>query len=201
MADIDFDELDSSFERTTVNSSKTTEQKQWENKSVNVDNNKKELMKIAIAGLSIGLVLIFGTIAFVSNSGKPSEDSNKIIHEVTPEEQGNDAGDKGDGAEEDSTKTSERWVAFDNGRVNFSEEKIESVFRIVSIEHFVNTDKNNEYPQLKTILTGTLAGFGGKYELELPYSKGCRLSDGIEFDVQIEVGWSGNRKVIGSISY
>lgn len=201
MADIDFDELDSSFERTTVNSSKTTEQKQGENRSVNVDNNKKELMKIAIAGLSIGLVLIFGTIAFVSNSGKPSEDSNKIIHEVTPEEQGNDAGDKGDGAEEDSTKTSERWVAFDNGRVNFSEEKIESVFRIVSIEHFVNTDKNNEYPQLKTILTGTLTGFDGKYELELPYSKGCRLSDGTEFDVQIEVGYSGNRKVISSISY
>lgn len=102
----------------------------------------------------------------------------------------------------DSKNSGTSWRAFDvDEEIEFVADKVKCSFTITNIAHQVRVVPNTDEIQVKSILTGNLSGFTGSYQLEVPYSKGCHLSIGKTFDVEVEIGKRENFVVIGTITY
>lgn len=92
------------------------------------------------------------------------------------------------------------WKSFSAADgISFSDSYSELQFTVTKIEHFVAT--TNDGIALKTVLTGSLSGMSGSYELVVPYSKGSRLTTGNVFAVQVQMGSYKGKTVIGDIKY
>lgn len=84
-----------------------------------------------------------------------------------------------------------------NEEVEFSNEYIDLTFTITGIKHVAR--KNGECVEIKTVLSGSLSGLSGTYELDVPYSKGVKTSIGMGFDVKCLLGEFNGAVVVGDI--
>ena len=67
--------------------------------------------------------------------------------------------------------------------------------------YLVLVDGNSNI-EVKSVLTGALAGFAGTYELEVPYHLGSQIDTGLSFDVSVLMGTTADGKsVVGEIVY
>lgn len=155
------------------------------NKGEGIDK-KQSLIIIGIGVVVIVLALIIGRILLApKESTKPIESQpGNVTTEV--EKPSNLGG----------------WREF-NGEnsIEFSETLVNSIFTVTGIKHYVQSVDIYGNIAVKSILTGTLSGYVGTYELEIPYSKGSRLVLGSSFDVKVEVGEFDGRIVVGEIRY
>lgn len=155
------------------------------NKGEGIDK-KQSLIIIGIGVVVIVLALIIGRILLApKESTKPIESQpGNVTTEV--EKPSNLGG----------------WQEF-NGEnsIEFSETLVNSIFTVTGIKHYVQSVDIHGNIAVKSILTGTLSGYVGTYELEIPYSKGSRLVLGSSFDVKVEVGEFDGRIVVGEIRY
>lgn len=84
-----------------------------------------------------------------------------------------------------------------NEEVEFNDEYIDLTFTITGIKHVAR--KNGECVEVKTVLSGSLSGLSGTYELDVPYSKGVKTSIGMGFDVECLLGEFNGAVVVGDI--
>ena len=161
------------------------------------DGDKKQIVKQAVILVAIGVILIVVAISlrgFIKNFKlQPSEPKKPQTTTSQPAQQSNTHGNT-------QNKSSE-WKAFAKDEIEFNSEKVSCTFTITGIEHQVRVVSNVSELQVRTILTGNLSGFTGSYQIEVPYSKGCLLSIGKMFNVEVEVGSKDDFTVIGTISY
>lgn len=158
-----------------------------------VSSGKSTVVKQAIIIVIIAAVVVllaFVVIQWLTGGTKKTESVDKTpssVTEVAPPVQ---------------NETSGGWTKFDNADgLTFNEEYISAVFTVTGVKHYLNVVDNEKNLMVKTVITGSLSGFIGAYEMDIPYSKGCRLSIGNTFDVEVQVGNSNGKTVVGEINY
>lgn len=188
------------------------------------DNSKENLKKTAIVFAIIGVIIIIVVIIGASFIGK----KNKTKEEVTdsgvtiieqPQQQiqvqqqptqqqvpaNVDAIMQSGNEPESSTtvnvpKKSSAWTVIDSEqKIEFNSEYKELMFYITGIEHRAKMEGNSII--VKTVLTGSLSGMSGTYEMDIPYSKGSQLREGQEFKVSVLLGSFNGKTVVGDIKY
>lgn len=157
-----------------------------------VSGGKSNIVKQAIIIVIIAAVVIllaFGIVKWLTSGGDKPKDEK-----VDPPQ--------GNVVQENQNSTSNSWVKFSGAdNLTFNENYVASTFTVTAINHYVKVVDGESNLEVKTVLTGTLSGFIGTYELEVPYSKGCRLSIGNYFNVEVQVGSSNEKTVVGEIKY
>lgn len=91
------------------------------------------------------------------------------------------------------------WKEFDGQEINASD-SIESAFTVTEIRHYAKETKLNEL-ELKTVLTGSIAGLTGTYEIEIPFSYGVKLNKGNVFSVKYSTAKINDCNIVTDISY
>lgn len=170
--------------------------------SDNSDNGgspKKTAIKVAALGIGIIVVafLLVGIINKVSSGAKAeiTGSNNTQTTQQTTSNQSNQS--------QQSTATSNGWVKFTEASgLTFATNYTDATFTITDINHYVKVVDSENNVEVKTVLTGSLSGFIGTYELEVPYYKGIKLNIGNHFDVKVQIGkTSGGKMVVGEIAY
>lgn len=189
------------------------------NQVENTQGDKKAVMKTAIIAIIIGLVIIasaFMVMRVIQGKAKQASPGasgdNKNIPKVTENvNNGNAVGNNNNEAVNNASSQNQNqqvvedtsgWKAFTTAdNINFNTEYVDSIFTVTNIKNYVKIVDSESNLIVKTILTGSLSGFIGTYELELPYSKGSQLLAGNSFKVKVQLGKFNNKVVVGEIKY
>lgn len=182
-----------------------------------VENKEKDgkglAVKIIVAGV-IGLfvILILARIFLGHKSANNEADvsSNKEWTQSSTIVEENTDTDKNESAKEilnNSESSSYSNSDYDSGYTEITgEDDIELndslsdlTFTITDIKHYAKSDETAL--RVKTVLKGAISGYTGTYELEVPYSKGIKLSIGDSFNVKCRLGSYNGKNVIEEISY
>lgn len=164
---------------------------------------KQQLNKTVIFGIVAGIILIIISMLIVRGSKRNNvRQSNTVIDKTAVvSENSYNRGNSG-GNQSLSSQSSDDWQRIDtSSSINWSQDYVSSSFQITNIEHYVRIVDISSNLEVKTVLTGTLAGFKGTYILELPYYIGCQLSMTNSFDVKVQVGDYQGKIVVGEIIY
>lgn len=183
------------------------------------DNLKKTAIIAAIAGVVIILVVILGAGLLkkkdkqeeVSSHGVTIVEQQQTVQQVQQPTQQVQVQPNADsimqsGNEPESNKTVDvnkkdgGWTVIDgNQTIEFNSEYRELMFYITGIEHRAKVEGNSVV--VKTVLTGSLSGMSGTYEMDVPYNKGSQLTEGQEFRVYVLLGNFNGKTVVGDIKY
>lgn len=155
-------------------------------------NGKSAVLKQAIIIVVIGIIIMaltFGIVKWLT--GSKNEPKENVVNPPS----------QNDNIPQNNTQTNSwsKFSAADN--LTFNENYVDSVFTVTSIDHYVKIVDNEKNLMVKTVLTGTLSGFVGTYEIEVPYSKGSLLSIENYFNVEVQIGNFNGKKVVGEIRY
>jgi len=94
------------------------------------------------------------------------------------------------------------WLQFDKAdELVLSTDYTALTYTVTEIEHYARKVDVNNNMELKTMLKGSLSGFGGTYELEVPYSIGSNLKVGNSFNVSVRLGSYNGVSVVDEIAY
>ena len=180
------------------------------------DDSKAKLKKTAIIIMAVGIGLLIITfligslvnkkdnkqqldtsvITVVDNNAYnnvQNNNVNNIISSGNPESTGSIT------ANNNYNKKSD-WTEIDaNQQVLFNNDYTSLTFTITGIKHLAHITNNNLH--IKTVLSGSLSGLSGTYEVEVPYNKGVMLSIGNEFTVNVLLGNYNQKTVVGDIKY
>lgn len=178
----------------------------------------KAVRKTALIAIICGVILVavvFLIVNILSGIGsKPSDDAEsqgggnqQVTQEdtqnsnTTPVQSGETNQSTSGTAPNLSGQTS--WVEFqENDEISFNENYIDSTFTVTSVKHYLKVVDGNSNIEVKSVLTGALAGFAGTYELEVPYHLGSQIDTGLSFDVSVLMGTTADGKsVVGEIVY
>lgn len=171
----------------------------------------KSTKKTAIVAIICGIVLIalvFGAVNLFGNilnkekstSEKPANQNQNTVVQDTGKQQQKPSNTNNSSVVIEQTETG--WLVFeDAGNLNFKEDLVDATFTVQSVKHYVKVTGDNAL-MIKTIVNGTLTGFVGNYELEVPYTLGKYLEPSKYFEVKVQVGVTEDGKsVIGEILY
>lgn len=101
-----------------------------------------------------------------------------------------------------NSTTSNGWTEFAaTDEITFSKVFVDQVFTITDIKHIAKVVDGDNNLEVKTVLIGSISGYTGTYELEVPYSLGCLLKKQNHFGVKVQVGEFNGKSVIGEILY
>lgn len=184
------------------------------------DTSSANLKKTAIVAIIAGIAIIVVVLCFVSlmkkrNTTQPNDKGVTIVEQPVNQEQyvpqnkpiDTDANNIMQSGNEPAGNTyigntsgNEKWTVIDdNQKIEFLTDYKELTFFITNIEHRAKMSDSNLI--VKTILTGSLSGMSGSYELEIPYFKGTQLHTGQEFTVKVLLGSFNGKTVVGDIKY
>lgn len=97
------------------------------------------------------------------------------INEFTSDGQGSSTSDEG-------------WTEFDEySGVEWADSTLSSSFTLTSKRNLLRSVGDSAY-EMKTVLTGSLSGFNGSFEIEVPYSIGSRLPIGSVINAEVKYG-------------
>lgn len=155
-------------------------------------NGKSAILKQAIIIAIIGIIIMtltFGIVKWLT--GSKNEPRENVVNPPS----------QTDNIPQNNAQTNSwsQFSAADN--LTFNENYVDSVFTVTSINHYVKVVDSEKNLMVKTVLTGTLSGFVGTYEIEVPYSKGSLLSIENYFNVEVQIGNFNGKKVVGEIRY
>lgn len=157
----------------------------------------KTALTVIIAGVVI-LLLVFGFMRIFGGNKQPknqaNEPSNNTVQQPTNDSTQNNN-------QSTTSSSADGWQAFGKTSITFNEEYSKLTFTITGIKHLAKRVDSNGNLEVKTVLTGSLSGYGGTYELEVPYSTGYRLEEGKYFSVEVQVGNFDGKSVIGEIKF
>lgn len=179
--------------------------------------NSKKTAIIAI-GVGVGIIVVVFILASIllkdKDEDKPTGTVTHNVISVDPNStnanvntaNGNDV--MGEGQKRTQTQVVTQssnntdWVRLDDtSGISFNTDYIPAVFVVTGVEHYALKADPNGNLEIKTELTGSISGYSGTYKLTVPYSKGCKLSNGMSFDVQVEIGSYKGKSVIGDIIF
>lgn len=105
----------------------------------------------------------------------PQTQQGVSIEEFAPSEQGSSTSDEG-------------WTEFDEySGVEWADSTLSSSFTLTSKRNLLRSVGDSAY-EMKTVLTGSLSGFNGSFEIEVPYSIGSRLPIGSVINAEVKYG-------------
>ena len=192
------------------------------------DTDRKITGKAAIIIAAVGVVLviiivIIATAILNRHKGDTVKESNDLFIEESSDENTQDVNsnkhkesaesvmregnENNTDAEQKTTVINTNdgqftWTEIgDNEDVEWNEEYSTVEFTITGIKHYARSVDVNNNLVIKTTLTGSLAGFPGSYTLDIPYSKGTRVSLGDNFNVNVQIGNYNGKTVVGEVSY
>ena len=175
--------------------------------SNNQDNlttaKSKKLAIGLVAGGIIFLIVFFAIINLVSgvmgkSPGKSNNSESLSVNENSSVEEVNKPNNPTNSDNSDNSG----WVSFNgDNEVDFNG-YTELSFTVTSINHFAKVVSNNNI-MVKTVLTGSISGLNGVYEMTVPYDKGSKLYVGATFDISTQLGTTSNGDivVIGDIQF
>ena len=173
--------------------------------------DKKSVIKTASIAIGVSVVIIISAFAVMSmmqhSAAKPSS-STTAVKQASVSNQ-NITGNSPVVLNNSpvvtapvSVASTSNWKEFSSSsRINFNANYIDSIFTVVSVKNYVEVVDNENNLMVKTIVSGSLSGFIGTYELELPYSKGSQLLTGNNFSVKVQLGKYDDKVVVGEVKY
>lgn len=200
LGELDTDEDSDLFDSITEGSNSDSNESDFEqfsdNQSQTVDNNehnsRKDILKQAGIIIIIGVVLIILAFAVVKWLGTPRNNTTDVSSSTYVNEN----------VQNKNNNTQNDWIEISKDTdISFNENYINSVFTITSIDNVVKVIDGEKNIMIKSVLTGTLDGIRGTYELDVPYYKGVKLSVGMSFNVRVQIGEYKGKSVIGEIDY
>lgn len=99
------------------------------------------------------------------------------------------------------TTDSNQWIEVDLSEPIKFQATISSDFTVTSIKHYAKITNSNNDRCLRTIVTGSISGLTGTYELEVPTDKAQNLKIGSIFAVEYGMSDKGEYKIIGAVHY
>ena len=161
--------------------------------------DKTALIKTSAIIIAVAVMIIVIVFKIVGGSGKnktkPNTNTGNQVTNATVQNNNTQSN-------ANSSSNNDGWIGIDGKEnITFSQNTIPSTFTITGIKHYAKVVDNEKNLMVKTVLTGTLDGLSGTFNLEVPYSKGSRLSIGGRFSVNVELGEYGEKVVVGEISY
>ena len=163
-----------------------------------VSDGKSQVIKQAAVIAIIGILLIalgFGLVKWLTGGNKDDVKQPQQQQQVVTTQPNNPQ-------TQVSNQSNNGWNKFSSAdNLVFYEDRMAAEFTITAINHYVKVVDSENNLSVKTVLTGSISGFIGTYELEVPYYKGCQLSVGNHFKVQVQVGESNGKLVVGDIQY
>ena len=167
-----------------------------------VSDGKASVIKQAVIIIIIGIILALLTFGIIRVVKGGSDNPKTTVNNEQVTQENNDNQQTGNVSSGVTQQSPSGWSKFKKDTsISFEDSFISTTFTITGIEHYVKILEGENGLMVKTVLTGTLDGFRGTYELEVPYSKGCQLSIGNSFHVEAQVGSYGDNRVIGEIKY
>ena len=92
------------------------------------------------------------------------------------------------------------WTEIDPDKnIRFSD-PISADFTPTNVRHYIKTTTTGEI-EVKSIVTGSISGLTGTYELEITYSQGCLLERGQYFSITYRIGEMNGQQIISDIVY
>lgn len=162
-----------------------------------VSGGKQQVIKTAVIIIGAGVLIFalgFGIVRMVKGTAARSNPENQPS--TTQQQPSPQA------PVQNTANNSNGWIAFGKeDAIAFNEETLASTFTVTDIKHYAKVVDGENNLMVKTVLTGSLSGFIGTYELEIPYEKGCLLSVGNYFNVDVNVGEFNGKRVVGEIKY
>ena len=152
--------------------------------------DRKEVVKTSIVAIIIGFIVIIvgffimGRIYGSNNvgTGNVKDDVGKEVRKITTD--------------------FNKWHEFKyTSDIEVSDDTVKTVFNIRYIKNFVNKVGDGSTIMVKSVLYGTLNGFNGIYEIEVPYDIASKLDAGDKFNVTVRVGNFNDKTVILEIIY
>ena len=175
------------------------------------DRKNTVVQCIKLIGCGIGVLIIILIIVAVANRIKSrgqmaqqTEQSVQQVEQVQTPVNETQASDTVQSTPEQSQPVQGEdtgWIEFSGAseEIYFSENPIETTFTVTKVRSYVKVTSVNNDIMLKTVATGSLSGYNGTYEVELPYNKGSLLQPGAVLKVSIQVGEYGGSSVVGEI--
>lgn len=167
-------------------------------------NETGGLKKTAIIMTIVGIVAIIVFIAVYK--GVRKHDNNVGKHEDTISEQSNEddnTNKKDTETQESKSETvieeQDTWKEIDDNAELTNVSEVHSTFTVTSVNSYARTNGNEV--EIKSVVKGSVAGFTGTYEIEVPYDKGIKLSIGNTFDVSVQIGEYEGKTVVENIAY
>lgn len=103
------------------------------------------------------------------------------------------------GQAESALTTQWEEISTDSG-VEFNKE-LEGTFTVTSVRHYAKVAVSNKEVVLKSVVTGSISGLSGTYEIEIPYMKARYLKIGDTFEVKYHCSVEEGVMFIGEIEY
>lgn len=91
------------------------------------------------------------------------------------------------------------WSSVDNSQNINDSGYVNTVFTVTSMQHQARVNCNEI--EIRTIVTGSISGFTGTYEIIIPYNKGAKLKVADTFDICVYTGKYGEKTVVTGIEY
>lgn len=171
------------------------------------DSNERDpkILKIAIGIIIAGILVLVIAGRLMSCSGTPKEDtySNQTSEKVsvTSETNKEQSSASANSSSISPSLSGSEWKEFsENAKdIGFEPNIVETVFTVTNISNYVSKVNSNGDLRVKTIATGSIDGFRGTFQIELPYDKGSLIGPGTELDVAVSVGSYGENIIVGEI--
>lgn len=163
------------------------------------DGNDDSAIKrktLIIGAIGVIIVLLTVAIAGVALKGGKNKKSKpeQIVKEQVQMPQSSTGGNNL------SNVGGSGWTEIDpDTGLKFSE-PIPGDFTPTNVRHYVKTTTTGEM-EIKSIVTGSISGLTGTYELEIPYSQGCLLKRGQYFSITYRISEINGQQIISDIVY
>lgn len=173
-------------------------------------NNVRKTAIFAIICGVILIIVVFAVVNIITGLGDKQPKNDAVSNQTTVNSNSNNTNNTSYSQNNSNTistptmsSNEASWVKFEDtsSEISFNEEYIDSIFTVTNHTDYVKV-ANDSSIMVKTVLIGALSGYTGTYELEVPYNIGRLVTDGMSFDVEVQIGITkSGQKVIGEIRY
>lgn len=157
--------------------------------------------RLIIGGIGLAIVIVVFTVAGLVKAGR--EKGEEIVYEnetiaVNPSDsQVKTVETPVQQPIQQQVQYNDGWTTIDADKnVDLSSE-VSGVFTVTSVKHMARSNGNET--EVKTIVSGSISGLTGKYELELPYSLARFLTVGNTLKLKYKIGQINGNSIISDL--
>lgn len=157
--------------------------------------------RLIIGGIGLAIVIVVFTVAGLVKAGR--EKGEEIVYEnetiaVNPSDsQVKTVETPVQQPIQQQVQYNDGWTTIDADKnVDLSSE-VSGVFTVTSVKHMARSNGNET--EVKTIVSGSISGLTGKYELELPYSLARFLAVGNTLKLKYKIGQINGNSIISDL--
>ena len=157
--------------------------------------------RLIIGGIGLAIVIVVFTVAGLVKASR--EEGGEVVYEnetiaVNPSDsQVKTVETPVQQPIQQQVQYNDGWTTIDADKnVDLSSE-VSGVFTVTSVKHMARSNGNET--EVKTIVSGSISGLTGKYELELPYSLARFLTVGNTLKLKYKIGQINGNSIISDL--